>query len=266
MTELTEFDDWQLWEVEVLRPDQAEELVAEVVTWLGEYPADAVIGLYAGRAWIALGYPDWESLCADRFGDVLRLPRPGRQEVVAHLRAYGLSTRAIASAVGVDDKTVRRDLDSAAANAAPALPGRVAGLDGKSYASTRPQIEDDTPRPTPAPPQPALVLYQPPTHVTDAIAAGRPVVVSLRDQDLRDWATDANVLLRIDRTSKWGNPFVLPEDGTRDDVIAAYRDHYLPNKPSLIAALDELSGKALGCWCAPDPCHGDVLIQAWAQR
>jgi hypothetical protein len=27
----------------------------------------------------------------------------------------------------------------------------------------------------------------------------------------------------------------------------------------LIAALPELRGKRLGCWCAPHPCHGDLL-------
>ncbi len=62
----------------------------------------------------------------------------------------------------------------------------------------------------------------------------------------------------IDRTTKWGNPFVLGTDGTRSEVIAKYRDYLLTNKP-LMAALPELRGKTLGCWCAPRPCHGDVL-------
>ena len=25
--------------------------------------------------------------------------------------------------------------------------------------------------------------------------------------------------------------------------------------------LDELAGKRLGCYCAPKPCHGDVLVE-----
>ena len=25
--------------------------------------------------------------------------------------------------------------------------------------------------------------------------------------------------------------------------------------------LAELDGKTLGCWCAPNPCHGDVLVR-----
>lgn len=27
-----------------------------------------------------------------------------------------------------------------------------------------------------------------------------------------------------------------------------------------MAALSELKGKTLGCWCKPNPCHGDVLL------
>jgi hypothetical protein len=28
-----------------------------------------------------------------------------------------------------------------------------------------------------------------------------------------------------------------------------------------MAALPELKGKVLGCWCAPSACHGDVLMR-----
>ena len=31
-------------------------------------------------------------------------------------------------------------------------------------------------------------------------------------------------------------------------------------KQALFEALDELRGLVLGCWCAPRPCHGDVLL------
>jgi hypothetical protein len=30
---------------------------------------------------------------------------------------------------------------------------------------------------------------------------------------------------------------------------------------ALMAALGELRGLVLGCWCAPRPCHGDVLVR-----
>jgi hypothetical protein len=63
----------------------------------------------------------------------------------------------------------------------------------------------------------------------------------------------------IGRPSKWGNPFVIGRDGTRDEVIAKYQAYVL-GKPALLAALPELRGKDLVCWCAPCACHGDVLL------
>ncbi|HEY1298122.1 MAG TPA: DUF4326 domain-containing protein [Chloroflexota bacterium] len=66
--------------------------------------------------------------------------------------------------------------------------------------------------------------------------------------------------VRIDRPSKWGNPYRMPEDGDRATVIAKYRD-YILSEPALLAALPELRGRALGCWCKPLACHGDVLVE-----
>lgn len=63
----------------------------------------------------------------------------------------------------------------------------------------------------------------------------------------------------VGRPSQWGNPFVIGPDGSRADVIAKYRAHLL-GSPALMAALPELRGKDLVCWCAPCACHGDVLI------
>ena len=64
----------------------------------------------------------------------------------------------------------------------------------------------------------------------------------------------------IGRPSKWGNPFEIGRDGDRETVIRKYRD-WIQTQPQLLAALPELKGKVLGCWCAPKPCHGDVLSE-----
>ena len=61
------------------------------------------------------------------------------------------------------------------------------------------------------------------------------------------------------RQGKWHNPFIIPRDGSRDEVIAKYRA-WIVQQPELMAALPELRGKDLLCWCAPEPCHGDVLL------
>lgn len=58
--------------------------------------------------------------------------------------------------------------------------------------------------------------------------------------------------------SKWGNPFVLKSEQGRQAVLEAYRKHILAS-PALLAALPELKGKILGCYCSPKKCHGEVL-------
>lgn len=63
----------------------------------------------------------------------------------------------------------------------------------------------------------------------------------------------------IGRPSKWGNPFEIGKDGDRETVIRKYRQ-WVVMQPHLMAELPELRGKVLGCWCAPKPCHGDVLV------
>ena len=60
--------------------------------------------------------------------------------------------------------------------------------------------------------------------------------------------------------SKWGNPYRIGADGTRDEVIAMYED-WIKTQPELLASLHELKDKTLGCWCWPMPCHGDVLAK-----
>jgi Domain of unknown function (DUF4326) len=62
----------------------------------------------------------------------------------------------------------------------------------------------------------------------------------------------------IGRPSKWGNKFVIGKDGTRAQVIAKHRE-WLCDQPELMAALPELKGHDLVCWCAPFACHGDTL-------
>lgn len=63
----------------------------------------------------------------------------------------------------------------------------------------------------------------------------------------------------IGRPGKWGNPFSVKEHG-RQRCIELYRE-YILGRPDLLHALTELDGKVLGCWCRPQACHGDVLVE-----
>lgn len=65
--------------------------------------------------------------------------------------------------------------------------------------------------------------------------------------------------ITIDRTTKWGSPFAIGKDGSREEVMQKHQD-YLRTRPDLLRAISrELSGKVLVCWCWPDQCHGDIL-------
>ena len=60
------------------------------------------------------------------------------------------------------------------------------------------------------------------------------------------------------------NPFKVGKDGTREEVIAkfrAYMDARLQSEPALRAEFQTLKGKCLGCWCKPEACHADVLVE-----
>lgn len=104
-----------------------------------------IIAAYQDRDWSALGYESWDAYLDGEFSDQrLRLSREDRQETVAVFREAGMSTRAIASAVGVNQGTVVRDLASGDADASPPQSGQVAGIDGKSYpASPRARSNPD---------------------------------------------------------------------------------------------------------------------------
>lgn len=81
------------------------------------------------------------------------------------------------------------------------------------------------------------------------------------DKNLICWAEREGLAVRIDRSTRYGNPFVINEDGDRDDVCDAYERHYLPHKPSITERIDagDLTGKVLVCHCFPKRCHGDCL-------
>lgn len=83
-------------------------------------------------------------------------------------------------------------------------------------------------------------------------------------------------------SSRWGNPYIVgkrfsapwldPPEGIVSDAAHAvflYRqwlEYFLmmdvPGSQSVRAALAELRGKNLACWCKPgEPCHADVLLE-----
>jgi hypothetical protein len=59
------------------------------------------------------------------------------------------------------------------------------------------------------------------------------------------------------------NPFkpaIRDNAASHAEAAAMYR-RWLCNQPDLLGALPELRGRNLVCWCAPLPCHADVLLE-----
>ncbi|HQT85715.1 MULTISPECIES: DUF4326 domain-containing protein [Acidiphilium] len=64
----------------------------------------------------------------------------------------------------------------------------------------------------------------------------------------------------IGRGSKWGNPFVIGRDGTREEVTAKH-EYWLSRQNDLLRTIDELKGRDLVCYCSPLACHGQILLK-----
>jgi hypothetical protein len=112
-------------------------------------------------------------------------------------------------------------------------------------------------------------------------------------RDLKHWLENENNVYigrynrYVDGTfqSKWHNPFSAKIYG-RDGCIKLFKEHLLTSKAphdnvdsstapraphdnvdSSTAPrapydnIGELKGKTLGCWCKPEACHGDVLVE-----
>ncbi len=71
----------------------------------------------------------------------------------------------------------------------------------------------------------------------------------------KGWRMPENTV-KVDRTTKWGNPWTAANSGSVDPVMR-FACETAPLLP-----IEELRGKHLACWCKLDqPCHADVLLE-----
>lgn len=93
-------------------------------------------------------------------------------------------------------------------------------------------------------------------------------------QNLKEWCEDPdNVyigrrgIVFIDgvryppKDSPFANPYKVTKDLVRNDSIGKYKEYIVGKLISGEIDLEQLRGKNLGCWCKPESCHGDVLIE-----
>jgi hypothetical protein len=65
------------------------------------------------------------------------------------------------------------------------------------------------------------------------------------------------------KSSIFANPFKIGKDGNREEVIEKYKIYMKENiekNKDLQNELLLLKGKNLGCWCHPQLCHGNILL------
>ena len=77
-------------------------------------------------------------------------------------------------------------------------------------------------------------------------------------QSVAEWSSDP-MNIYVGRGSPFGNPFRIGIHGSRDTVIAKF-EQYLRDSPGLLSRLGELQSKYIGCFCAPNSCHGAVVL------
>jgi hypothetical protein len=92
--------------------------------------------------------------------------------------------------------------------------------------------------------------------------------------NLAEWMADPDnlyiaragiVFINGERFPKQNSPYAnlnkIGADGTRDEVLAKYRDWITDEIACGRLSLEPLRHvKRLGCWCTPERCHGDILI------
>jgi uncharacterized protein DUF4326 len=91
-------------------------------------------------------------------------------------------------------------------------------------------------------------------------------------QRRKEWRLPANTV-KVDRSTRWGNPMRIRQGNTADAAVADFRLWIAGGAPERFKdvgreppSIEEiqrlLAGRNLACWCAMDaPCHADVLLE-----
>lgn len=84
--------------------------------------------------------------------------------------------------------------------------------------------------------------------------------------------------VKVDRSSKWGNPFIVGKHGNRLECVRSHSmlvagsaitvvaepsmDDQLAYRKHVREHIQELRGKNLACWCPQSAtCHADILLK-----
>lgn len=252
-----------------ISPDEARRLTDRIrdsveATWA------LLLEAHEQKAWAALGYATWAEYVSAEFN----MSRRHSYRLLDHgrvVRAIEEATSSVThgshgsvSPTGDISERVARDVRPHLDDVTNEIQQRIAEEPDAEPDRVRYIVNDTISRhrnPEPEPHRAAEPEFtDEELHLKSTLETGRTIVVNYKTHPtLIDWAEAHGLLVRVDRRSDWGNPFAIPDDGDRHTVIDNYGRHYLPHKPSLLSRTSKLKGKALACWCHPEPCHGDVL-------
>ena len=96
-------------------------------------------------------------------------------------------------------------------------------------------------------------------------AMGATRVVNLRRDKFDVYIGRARHRRHAGQDGIFGNPYALTREADRAAVLEKFRGYFLERvriDADFRRRILALRGKTLGCFCAPKPCHGDV-IAAW---
>lgn len=104
----------------------------------------------------------------------------------------------------------------------------------------------------------------------------RPRVVSVKIKELRkrnyasleEWLAEPKHLyigrtvpwVKSAKRSLWANPYPVSKHGLANS-LKFFREHVQAHLMDRIHELGQYT--ELGCWCHPNPCHGDVLLELY---
>ena len=95
-------------------------------------------------------------------------------------------------------------------------------------------------------------------------AGDENVLVNLTDVNIEDWVKDPNnFYIGRDNGNVKGSIFQNPyslNDYDRKTAISMYKDHIMSSPEIWNEVVPQLNHKTLGCFCWPEQCHGNVLL------
>lgn len=96
--------------VQLITPDDVRESIRQTRWHLGNAAA-RIAWQVEMETWVTLGYRSWDEMREAEYGGIaVIVPKEDRLDLVGRLHAAGLTQKSIAATIGVDERTIRRDL------------------------------------------------------------------------------------------------------------------------------------------------------------